>query len=123
MKTYLPHWRTVLIGLAPLALVGIMLVGEDTIYFTSGKHAEKGWPLIYWKQDFLNKAAFPTRIGTAAAPAPPPEQGYVPKGEEEINPAAFWIDVVMSVVIVAMPMGLCEWFLRRRARRPAPTSS
>jgi hypothetical protein len=123
MKSYLPHWGTVLIGLVPLALVGIMLVGEDARTSFSGKHVEKGWPLVYWQQDFLNKAAFSTRIGTAAAPAPPPEEGYAPKGEAEIDAAAFWIDMFVSVVIVALPMGLCEWFLRRRARRSAPTAS
>src|SRR5262249_21638895 len=82
----------------------------------SGKHVEWGWPLIYWKQDYLNKAAFATRIGTAAAPAPR-EEGYAPRGEAEFAPAAFWLDVFISLAIVALPMAICEWLSRRRARR------
>ncbi len=122
MKTYLPHWPTVLIGFVLLALAGILLAGEETRTSFSGKHVEKGWPLVYWQQDFRNQAAFPTRLGTTAAPTPRVEEGYAPQGEAEIRPANFWLDVALAVVIVALPVGLGEWFLRRRARRAAPTT-
>lgn len=110
MKAYLPHfWTVLLVVFLPIA--GITLMGDQATTSFSGKHVEKGWPLIYSKQDFVNTAAIGKRIGE-----PPQAEGYIPKGEAEIDQSAFWIDVGVDALLVLPPVALCEWFLRRRGR-------
>ena len=115
MRTYFLHPWTVLIGFVSLALAAFLLLGEATTTSFSGQHAERGWPLVYRKQDFSDTVAFPKHIGES--PAATQRERYVPKGEAELDPTAFWIDVGVAVLIVVGPVMLCEWFFRRRERR------
>lgn len=111
MKAYLPHLWTILVAVVTLAVGGLTLSSGSVAMSFSGKHVETGWPLVYEKQDYLNTAAVATRIDEPPAPSK-----YVPKGEAEFDPFAFWVDVGVAVLIVVAPVALCEWFLRRRKR-------
>lgn len=121
MKAHFPHVWTILIGFVSLALAAILLLGETTTTSFSGKHAERGWPLVYRKQDFSASVAYPTGIGES--PVSSRAEQYVPQAVAKLDMTAFWIDVGVAVLIVAGPVTLCEWFLRRRARGGAGLSA
>jgi hypothetical protein len=125
MKRYLPIFWTALISLVGLALLGITWVGESAWISGSGKHVEKGWPMVYQKQDFMDTSAIgpplgPQREGT---PVSSPAERYVPKGEAEVNATAFWIDVAVSLTIVVILVSVWVRLMSRSYGRVVPVEA